>query len=266
MHNMDTDKSIPLSAQSPMVWAAYATGGMVVIALAFIYLEINLLDMFRALPSFLSFFANNFMPPDFAAIPKYVHLLFETVFFAVVGTCISSILALVGGLLLSERTNSIKAVRQCVRAILSFLRNIPVLVWAALLIYIFGIGSMVGLLALILATLGFLSRSYAESLNELAEEKLEAMQAVGASKAQILVHGILPEFVPSWINWTLFTFELNMRASMVLGMVGAGGIGIMIQTNLRHYRYREALALIIVLVMIILATEFMTNRIRKRII
>ena len=183
-----------------------------------------------------------------------------------VGTYISALLAFIFGLLMADEINSLAPVRVAVRMIVSFIRNIPVLVWASLLVYVFGIGNMVGLLALIIATFGFLARSYAEEMNHIAGSKLEALKATGASKAQLVIHGLLPEFYPSWINWTLFSFEINIRASAILGMVGAGGIGIMIQTNIRLFKYQEASALIIILVVMVLLIEFTVNRLRRYIL
>ncbi len=245
----------------------YFTASVAVLAVAaiFVYLGVNPLSAATSLPDFISFFVGNFLPPSFNNIASYIPLAVETVLFAVVATYISAILAFVFGILISESTNSIKWLRLAVRFFMSFLRNIPVLVWAALLVYIFGIGNLVGLLALVIATLGFLARSYGESLNEIAGSKLEALKASGASFPQILFHGIIPEFVPSWMNWTLFSFEINIRASAILGMVGAGGIGIMIQTNIRLFQYREAFSLILILIAMVLLTEFITNKIRKRI-
>jgi phosphonate transport system permease protein len=213
-------------------------------------------------PAFGAFFIERFIPPDFGNVASYLPLILETVLFAVVGTYISAILALVFGLMLSEKTNSITWLRGVVRFIVSLMRNVPVLVIASILIYILGIGSLVGIIAMVLATLGFLSRSYAESINEIAGSKLESLKASGASYLQILFHGLLPVFVPDWINWTLFTFEINIRVSAILGMVGAGGIGIMIQTNIRLFKYHETLSLIVMLVAIILITEFTTNKLR----
>ncbi len=115
---------------------------------------------------------------------------------------------------------------------------------------------------MIIATLGFLSRSYCDSLNEIPNSKLEALKASGASDLQILWHGLLPCFVPSLINWTLYSFEINIRASTILGMVGAGGIGVLIQTNIKLFKYHEACAIIIIVVTIVLLTEFITNKIR----
>lgn len=259
------ESNTPLSKESTVKKIAVYIIVLLIVFASFLYLEINLYDTAAAFPAFASFFADRFMPPNFSAIPPAGQMIVQTLHFAVVGTGIASVLALFGGLLLSEKTNSIAWLRIAFRAFLSIFRNIPILVWVTLLIFIFGIGSMVGLLAIIFATLGFLSRSYAESLSEVGGEKIEALRAVGASKAQIIIHGILPEFVPAWINWTLFTFEINLRASAILGMVGAGGIGLVISTHLRLFRYQSALALIIVITSLILATEFVTNRLRGQV-
>ena len=165
---------------------------------------------------------------------------------------------------MAESISPNPAVRNLFRFVVSFFRNIPVLIWASLLVFVFGIGNMVGLIALVLATIGFLARSYAESINEIAGTKLEALRASGASWFQLVFHGIIPEFAPAWINWTLYSFEINIRASSILGMVGAGGLGILIQSNLNLRRYSEASALIIILVAMVLITELIVNIIRKR--
>lgn len=229
----------------------------------FAYLRVSPLEMITVLPDFVVFFASNFLPANFSNFNTYLPLILQTILFAVVGTYCSSVLALLFGLLISEQTNPIAWLRIVTRVFIAFLRNIPVLVWASLLVYIFGIGPMVGLLALIIATLGFLARSYAESIDEIAGTKLESLRASGATHTQILIHGLLPAFIPAWVNWTLFSFEINIRASSILGMVGAGGIGIMIQTNIRLFKYQEALSLITTLVLLVLLTEFLVNRIRR---
>ena len=234
-----------------------------VVGYSFVYLQVNPISVLVAFPEIFSFLGKEFFPPNFSHIDSYVPLIIETVLFAVIGTYISAILAFIFGLLMAEEINSLAPVRLIVRMLVSFIRNIPVLVWASLLVYIFGIGNMVGLLALIIATFGFLARSYAEEMNHIAGSKLEALKATGASKTQLVIHGLLPEFYPSWINWTLFSFEINIRASAILGMVGAGGIGIMIQTNIRLFKYQEASALIIVLVIMVLLIELTVNRLRK---
>lgn len=257
------NNEIVLSQQSAIKKWANISFISLVIVLTFIYLEVNPFTILTAFPDFIVFFVQNFFPADFSNLASYLPLIFETILFAVVGTYFSAFLAFFFGLLMSEKTNPIAWLRIISRFMMSFLRNIPVLVWASLLVYVFGIGNIVGLIALIIATLGFLARSYAETMNEIAGSKLEALQASGASYLQVLFHGLIPEFIPAWLNWTLFSFEINIRASAILGMVGAGGIGIMIQTNIRLFNYHQALALIIVLVSLVLLTEFLVNKLRK---
>lgn len=232
---------------------------------AFVYLKIDLGELISGLPDFFMFFWENFFPPKYRNIAKYVPYIMDTVLFALVGTYISAILSFLFGLFMSRKHSPFPPLRLVLTAIASLFRNVPFLVWGTLFIFIFGIGNMVGLLALSVMTLGFLSRSYAVSIDEISQDKVDALRATGASKFQILIHGIIPEFIPAWLNWTLFIFEINIRASAVLGMVGAGGMGIMIQTNIRLFKYHESLSLIIVLVVIILLTELVTGTIRKAI-
>ena len=231
--------------------------------MSFMYLEVNVMDIFTSLPRLIQFFSENFLPPNLNNFRAYMGPVIDTLLFAVVGTYISAILSFALGLLMSEQMNESPILRGGVRFFISFLRNIPILIWASLLIFVFGIGNMVGLIALILTTVGFLSRSYAESIDEIAGSKLEALQASGANCFQILVHGLIPEFIPSWINWTLFSFEINIRASAILGTVGAGGLGILIQTNLNLRNFREATTLILILVIMVLVTEIAVSRLRR---
>lgn len=228
------------------------------------YLEIDFKDMLMGVPSFLSFFFQKFLPPNFSNVSEYVPSIIKTLLFAIVGTYVSTFISLVCGMLMSDTINPFEPLRIGIRILISFLRNVPVLIWASLLVYAFGVGEIVGLLALIIATLGFLSRSYCDSLNEISDTKLEALKASGASTLQVLWHGLLPCFMPSLINWTLYSFEINIRASTILGMVGAGGIGVLIQTNIKLFKYSEASAIIIIIVCIVLLTEFVTNKIRAK--
>lgn len=187
------------------------------------YLEISPSEAVKGFPAFVRFFVIKFLPASFKNIRAYVPAVIDTVLFAVAATYLSTALSFLFGLLMSDKTNPITPLRLLCRGIISFLRNVPVLVWASILVYMFGVGEIVGLLALIIATLGFLSRSYAESISEIAGSHLEALQTAGASYGQVLVHGLIPEFLPSWINWTLFSFEINIRLPPFLAWSGQAG-------------------------------------------
>ncbi|MCL2499200.1 MAG: ABC transporter permease subunit [Defluviitaleaceae bacterium] len=244
-------------------WGNVLSVALIVVG-CFFYLRLDPLRLLMAAPSFVSYIAVNFFPPSTENINVYASAALHTVAVAVVGTFISSALSLIFALLMSEAAMPYRAVRLAVRLFITFLRNIPVIIWASLLAFIFGVGSMVGLIALVLAATGFLSRSYAESLSEIAARKLEPMKASGAGTFAIIRHGLLPEFTPAWMNWTLFSFELAVRASAILGMVGAGGMGTMIRAQLELRRFNEAATMVFMLIVIVLITEFAAGWVRKR--
>jgi len=239
-----------------------------IIALSFRYIRVNPLHVLTGFPRFVQFFSANFLPPNVDYVSGNFTIIWarvlDTLLFAVVGTYISAVLAFLLGLLMSKEMNPLPPVRVLVRFCVSFLRNVPLLIWATVMIFIFGIGPMVGVMALVLATLGFLARSYADSMDDIAGTRLEALRSTGAGYWQVLFHGLVPAFIPAWVNWTLFSFEINIRASAVLGMVGAGGLGFLIQANLDLRGFRRAMSLILILMAMVLATELLMNLLRKR--
>ncbi len=238
---------------------------LVILSLSCMYLEVSPLELVISLPDFLVFFVTRFLPPDFSQWQNFLPQVLDTVFFAIIATYISTIFAALFGLLMSELVNPFRWLRNFLRIIVSFFRNIPVMIWASLLVYAFGVGELVGLIALVIATIGFLSRSYADSINELDRKNLECIKAVGGSPLQVLWHGTLVLFKPSLINWTLYCFELNIRSSAILGMVGAGGVGVLIQTSIKLFDYQTACGLIIIVILMVLLSELVTNKIREKV-
>lgn len=246
-----------------VIWIG--VGCVTFLILSCMYLKISFLDLLVSFPKFIQFFFMNFLPPNFEDFTQYIPPILDTFFFAIVATYISSFFAIAFGLMMSEVVNPIKPLRAVFRFVASFFRNIPVMIWATLLVYAFGVGELVGLIALVIATIGFLSRSFADSINELDKSNLDALKAVGASRLQILWHGTLVLFRPACINWILYCFELNIRSSTILGMVGAGGIGVLIQTDIKLLKYHAALTIILIVIVMVLFSEFMTNMIRQKV-
>ncbi len=264
MNNKAIDYKIPIDKREIKRPLFIMLSIFALLSFSVYYLEISFIEMMMGLPNFVMFFFQKFFPPNAENLQHYIPAVLDTLGYAVISTYISTIIAFILGILISENTNKFKTLQVVTRGFVSILRNIPFIIWGALLVYIFGIGGIVGVFALILVTVGFLSKSYAESIDEISGDKLEALRANGSSYLQILFHGVIPEFIPAWINWTLFAFEINVRASVVLGLVGAGGIGVLIDTNINLFKYGEAITIIAVVVIIILFTELVTNSIRKR--
>lgn len=260
-----------LSKASPLTPSAQTFKTVINVALylavavfAFAVLQVNPFQVLTAGPGLMAWTMTNFFPLELNHLGVFMSAAFDTLLFAVVGTYVSAVLSFILGICLSESLMPNPVIRGLFRFWVSFLRNIPVLVWTSILVFVFGIGNLVGLIALVLATVGFLARSYAESMNAIADTKLEAMRASGASWLQVIVHGLMPEFAPEWLNWTLFSFEINLRASAILGVVGAGGIGILIQSHLNLRNFGQAGTLIVLLVAMVLASELSVNLLRKR--
>jgi len=232
----------------------------------FFYLQLDLVAILSVAPSFLIYIATEFMPPSFSNTGEYLSTVLTTVTFALVSTLISAVLSLFIAFLMTDVIMPFRVVRGAVRFLMTLIRNIPVVIWAFIMVLIFGAWPIVGLMALIIATTAFLSRSYAESIQEISARKLEPMRASGVGRLATIRHGLLSEFAPAWMNWTLFALELNVRASAVLGMVGvAVGLGTTIQTQLQLRRFNEVATMALILILVVVTIEFASNFARKKI-
>ncbi|WP_231686991.1 ABC transporter permease subunit [Bacillus sp. JCM 19034] len=158
------------------------------------------------------------------------------------------------------------AVQIFMRGFSSLFRNIPVFIWAILLTASFGLGVLVGTLSLVIVSVGALTRAFAEVLEEIDMGQLEAVKATGANYFQAIAQGVIPQFLPGFFGWSLYMLEINVRASTIIGMVGGGGLGFVIQSNIKLFQYGEVCMGIILILAIVLLTEWITNQIRERII
>jgi phosphonate transport system permease protein len=154
-------------------------------------------------------------------------------------------------------------VNSAVRAFASALRNSPPLVWAFILVAAFGIGTVVGILSLIISTTGSLARFFIEILDETATETMEPLLAAGASMPSIITQALLPGAMPGFIAWILYCVELNIRSSTILGMVGAGGIGLLLMGYIKQFNYAAASTAILAVAVIIIGVNLLTTYLRK---
>lgn len=239
---------------------------LLIIGLAMWHVDFSFVDWFYSIPVFIGFIFTEFFPPNFSDVKDYVRPVLDTIFVSVIATCVSSFLAMILAFLMARNTSPHPFFRIVFRGIVSFLRSIPFLLWAAILVVIFGVGVLPGLIGLILYGTAFLARVYAESIEEIGPECSEAIEAVGATYFHKLKHAILPQFITSFYSWTLFMFEINLRGSAILGIVGAGGIGSLIKGTMDLFQYSKTATVLMILIVMILCVEYITNRIRERII
>ncbi|MFM9282407.1 phosphonate ABC transporter, permease protein PhnE [Paenibacillus jiagnxiensis] len=228
--------------------------------------EFSLGALFTGTGDSLRFIFTDFLPPDFSVLPKLLEPAMQTLYMSVVATVIGSVVAGLLSFLAAATTTPHPFIQVFMRGVTSLFRNIPVVIWTILLVAAFGLGTIVGTMSLILISVGMLTRSYAEVLEEIDMGQVEAVRAAGGSYFQVLTQAVLPQFLPGFIGWSLYGFEINVRASTIVGMVGGGGIGFMLQSSLKLFQYQEASMAVLLVLVIVLLVEMITNRVRERII
>ena len=190
--------------------------------------------------------------------------ILETLQIALVGTVIGVVISLPVGWLAARGISPLGAFRQLPRGIISLFRTIPDLVWALVFVSTVGLGAIAGTMTIVVDTIGFCGRFFAEAMEEADKKPQEALRAIGASRVSILFGATLPSIMPTLINSSLFALEKGVRSSVVLGLVGAGGIGQELKVAFDLFQYRNASAIILAIFAIVLVMEYFTDRLRAR--
>ncbi len=193
-------------------------------------------------------------PPDFSKLPDAAWPTLETIDIAIFGTIGGIVLALPLSVLAASNVAPTRWLYYIARGLIGFARAVPDLVWALLFVTAVGLGPFPGGLALAVHSVGMLGRLYAETIENMDMAPIDALSLTGASRLQVFTHGVLPTVLPALAGIGLYRLDENIRSSLVLGFVGAGGIGFQLLTAMNLFQYREvSLLLIIVFVIVFLA-------------
>ena len=207
------------------------------------------------------------LPPetDPAFLARMGQRLLETLQIALVGTVFGILLSFPLAWFSAAGLSPLGPLRWLARGIVSLFRTVPDLVWALFFVSAVGLGAIAGTLTIIVDTAGFCGRFFAEAMEESDKRPREALDAVGARRIDILFAAVVPQCMPSFINTSLFALELAVRSSVVLGIVGAGGIGQELKSAFELFQYQKASAIILAIFVIVLAMERLTDWLRQRI-
>lgn len=203
-------------------------------------------------------------PPDFAFLPRLFGPFMETLHIAIIGTVVGGILAIPIAVLAARNLSPDKAVWFADRNFMNILRTLPDLFWAMLFAAAVGFGPVAGALALSVFTIAVISKLWSESLESINMGLPEAIRAAGGSWLQMVKFGALPQALSQYVSYTLYAFELNVRSSMVLGLVGAGGIGMILETQRANFEYERVTMIILAVLVAVLIIEQISESIRKR--
>ncbi len=207
----------------------------------------------------------SFFPPNFSDWRIYLQEMLVTVQIAVWGTVLAVICAVPLGLLSS--TNIAPAwIYQPVRRLMDAARAINEMVFAMLFIVAVGLGPFAGVLALWVHTTGILAKLFSEAVEAIDAQPVEGIRATGANALEEIAYGIIPQVLPLWISYSLYRFESNVRSASVVGMVGAGGIGVILWEIIRGFQYAETCAVMIIIVVSVTVIDVISARIRKSLI
>ena len=216
-----------------------------------------------AIPDLFSLIGD-MLPPDFSETKTWIKPLLDTVAMSVSGTALAVTFSLPLGFLAARNSTPHPLIYQMARGLLNVLRSIPELILGIIFVAAVGFGALPGVLALGLHSIGMIGKFFAEAIEHADKAPIEAARAAGATPLQVVVHGILPQVLPQMLDVSLYRWEYNFRASTVMGMVGAGGIGFELMSSLRIMQYRDVSAiLLIIFVMVTLADGF-SAYLRKR--
>ena len=190
----------------------------------------------------------------------------ETILLALTSTLISSMFALVMAVIGSETLGVSKIAEFIVKLIASFFRNMPVVAWSLLLLFSFKQSQFTGLLSLTFITFGYLTRSFMETIDDVAGDVVEALQATGASWWQIVFQGVIPSVSSQLVSWVLYYTENNVREATLVGILTGTGIGFIFNLYYRSFRYDAAGLVILIVALIVLIIELVSNKIRKELL
>jgi phosphonate transport system permease protein len=239
-------------------------GGALLLAVIAWDIDANPARLARGLP-WMWDFVRRMVPPDLRVLPSAIKGAIGTIEIALLGTGVAAALAVPLGFL-SARNVAPPGVYYAVRTALNFFRSIDTLVYALLFVAAVDLGPFPGMLAVVAYTTTSLAKLYSETIEGIDPGPVDAIRATGATRLQVLRFGILPQVLPLFLSYVLYRFESNVRAATVLGFVGAGGIGLYLQTYLRMIDYPAASTVLLVTVVMVMAVDFASARIRARLV
>ena len=215
---------------------------------------------------FMVDFVSRMFPPDLAYLPLLTDATIETIQIAVWGTLIAIFLSIPLALLGAKNTTPHLVVFHVTRMFLNALRAINELVFALIFVSAVGLGPFAGVLAIALHATGMLAKFCAEEIEGVDRGPIEAMQATGAGRLQVILFGIVPQVIPAFISYSIYRFDVSIRAATILGLVGAGGLGFSLIKTMKLFKYHETATCILVIFVIVFVSDWVCARVRSRII
>jgi phosphonate transport system permease protein len=258
----DWQRFTPLQRLSRFGFYLFAVGALVVSLRTIDVIPEFLYDA----PDQMADLMRRMWPPDPAYVGPTLRGLVETLHIATLGTIIAIVMALPVGLLAARNVTPNLALNLFAKFVFVTSRSINSLVWALLFVAVFGPGPLAGTLAIAFRSIGFTGKLFAEALEESSQGSIEALTASGASKPATLLWGYWPQVRPAFWSIALFRWDINIRESAVLGIVGAGGVGVALDTAMNLLYWDQVAVVLIAIFAVVILAEIVVTVVRSRIL
>ena len=208
--------------------------------------------------------ASRMLPPDWTFFDNIVDPMIETVNIATLGTLLALFMAFPVAVIAARNTTPNVATYWLGRFIVVSSRSVNELVWGLIMVVFFGPGALAGVTAIALRSVGFTAKLLAEAIEEIDHGQVEAIEATGASRPLVFFYGIVPQIMPAFWGVTVFRWDINIRQSSVIGLVGAGGIGLVLNSAMNMFRWDQVTVILIAIFAVVLVSEAVSATLRAR--
>ena len=248
-------------------WLRFAMYGGVVLATVWSLSTINIIwPWLWDAPQQMGDLFSRMYPPSLNDWEMIAITLLETVNIATIATFFAVFLSLPIALIAAQNTTPNKLTLWIGRFILVSSRSVNTIIWALLFVAIFGPGVMAGILAIIFRSIGFIGKLLGEAIEEIDRAPIEALEYVGASRFKILIYGVVPQVMPTFFAVSILRWDINLRESTVLGLVGAGGIGIVLQGAIDTFAWQTVATILLAIIGLVIVGEALAAWLRKKVI
>ncbi len=196
----------------------------------------------------------------------FLWAILETLGMAFLGTLIGGVLAFPLGFLAAKNIVPTWIFHFGIRRFFDVLRGVDVFIWALIFVRAIGLGPLAGIMAIAISDTGTLSKLFSEAIENIDGKQVEGVRAAGANRIKVVRFGVVPQVLPVMLSFALYMFESNVRAATILGIVGAGGIGLLLADRIRAHAWDQASVIIIMILITVYAIDFLSKKIRERLI
>jgi phosphonate transport system permease protein len=199
-------------------------------------------------------------------VPEIVSAILETIQMALIGTTVAAIISLPFGLLAARNTSPHRYVYQTTRLLLNANRAVPEIIFALIFVAAVGLGPFSGVAALSVGAVGFMGKLYAEAIEAIDPQQVQAVSATGANRLQTFVYGVVPQALPLVASYSLLLFETNVRSATILGIVGAGGVGFVLSKYMALFQYQYLMGALVLIILTVTIIDRLSDALRRRLI